>query len=215
MINTDYSSSLILSGSLEDLEKRAQRGFAVMARKAYPQRNTLESDKELRGQGVRSTNSDTDMDNELSTNEKAEVTKLQKRDLEVKAHERAHIAVGGSLVRGGANYSYTTGPDDKRYAVSGEVSIDTSPVQDDPKATISKGEHIKRAALAPAKPSSQDYAVASAASRMIMQARMDLARQEMQGAGTTVNTTPSSTVHNAYSTTSDLNSNSIYRDIVI
>ena len=37
---------------------------------------------------------------------------------------------------GGASYEYDNGPDGKRYAVGGEVSIDTSTVSGDPQATI-------------------------------------------------------------------------------
>ena len=89
---------------------------------------------------------------QLSKEEQQEVAKLKQRDAEVRAHEQAHIAAGGHYVRGGANYEYQTGPDGKRYAVGGEVSIDTSPVPDDPQATITKMQTVRRAALAPAKP---------------------------------------------------------------
>jgi hypothetical protein len=119
----------------------------------------------------------------LSDSEQTEIAKLKKIDSEVHAHEQAHMAAGGSLVKGGPTYSYTNGPDKKRYATAGEVSIDTSPVKDDPEATILKGERVKRAAMAPAQPSSQDYAVAAAATQMIIQAQMELARQKMQPAG--------------------------------
>lgn len=121
---------------------------------------------------------------ELTDSEQSEIRKLKTRDTEVRAHERAHINAGGNLIQGGASYEYTTGPDNKRYAIGGEVSIDTSPVKNDPEATIQKGQKVKRAALAPAKPSSQDYSVASAAQQMITSAQMELARmnrEEMMG----------------------------------
>jgi hypothetical protein len=126
------------------------------------------------------TDGSTSTGSTLSSSEEAEVAKLKSRDAEVHAHEQAHIAAGGSLIRGGPSYEYTTGPDNKRYATGGEVSIDSSPVKDDPEATIRKGERVKRAALAPAKPSSQDYSVASAADQMVVQAQMELAREKMQ-----------------------------------
>jgi hypothetical protein len=116
----------------------------------------------------------------LSDAEQSEIAKLKVIDSEVHAHEQAHMAAGGSLVKGGPSYNYTNGPDKKRYATAGEVSIDASPVKDDPEATIMKEERVKRAAMAPAKPSSQDYAVASAATQMIVQAQMELTRQKMQ-----------------------------------
>ena len=94
---------------------------------------------------------------------------------------QAHLAVGRDLVRGGASYSYQTGPDNKRYAVAGEVSIDTSPGRT-PEETIPKAQHIRATALAPADPSPQDHSVAAQASRMEGDARTELAIQQREGA---------------------------------
>lgn len=114
-------------------------------------------------------------DNEtLSEEEQKQIDELKARDAEVKAHEQAHIAAGGSYVRGGASYDYQTGPDGKKYAVGGEVSIDTSPVDGDPQATINKAQVILKAALAPAEPSGQDKSVASQARQMMASARKEL-----------------------------------------
>jgi hypothetical protein len=85
---------------------------------------------------------------------------------------------GGSLVRGGASYSFKTGPDGKRYAVGGEVHIDCSPVDGDPRATIRKAQRVQRAALAPAQPSGQDQAVAASASSMMAEATRELSQQK-------------------------------------
>lgn len=104
----------------------------------------------------------------------AEVLKLQKGDAEVRAHEQAHISAGGRYVQGGAKYEYATGPDGRKYAVAGEVSIDTSPIPDDPQATIQKMQVVKRAALAPSQPSPQDQEVASVADSTAYQARLEL-----------------------------------------
>lgn len=117
---------------------------------------------------------------ELTDEEKKDVLELKKRDLEVRAHEQAHIAAGGAHVRGGASYSYQTGPDGKRYAVGGEVSIDTSAVSGDPQATITKMQVIRKAALAPGNPSSTDRSVAAAASQKMNSARMDLAKEKVE-----------------------------------
>jgi len=81
--------------------------------------------------------------------------------------------VGGDLVRGGATFTYATGPDDKRYAVAGEVSIDTSPGRT-PEETIPKAQHIRETALAPAEPSPQDRNVAAKAVQMESNARREL-----------------------------------------
>jgi hypothetical protein len=59
--------------------------------------------------------------------EQQEISELQHRDKEVRAHESAHAAVGGSTT-GAPSYSFETGPDGKRYAVDGEVSVDLSTV---------------------------------------------------------------------------------------
>lgn len=118
----------------------------------------------------------------LTDAEQQEVTKLKKRDAEVKAHEQAHIAAGGAYVQGGANYEYEKGPDGQNYAVGGEVSIDTSQVSGDPKATIAKMQVVIRAALAPAQPSGQDQAVAAAAAQAAAQAQADLVQEQQKGA---------------------------------
>lgn len=112
-----------------------------------------------------------------SAEEQNQVAALKSRDQEVRTHEMAHMMVGGNLVRKGASYQYQTGPDGQRYAVGGEVSIDSSAVNGDPAATIRKMEQVKRAALAPAEPSSQDRAVASAAAQTEAAARQELMQQ--------------------------------------
>ncbi|MEM8834515.1 MAG: putative metalloprotease CJM1_0395 family protein [Planctomycetota bacterium] len=114
----------------------------------------------------------------LSEEEQRQVEELKARDQEVRTHEQAHVAAAGSLFRGGPFYSYQTGPDGKRYAVGGSVNIDTSPVDGDPQATIQKAQQIRRAALAPAEPSSTDQQVASKASQMEAEARAELAEQQ-------------------------------------
>jgi len=110
---------------------------------------------------------------ELSEEEEEEVRRLSARDAEVRAHENAHKAAAGRHARGGPSYEFERGPDGRRYAVGGEVSIDTSPVPNDPDATILKMQQVRRAALAPAEPSAQDRRVASEASQSEMRARSE------------------------------------------
>lgn len=114
---------------------------------------------------------------ELSPDAKKKIAELAQVDRAVRAHEAAHMAAGGGLVRGGAAFSYQRGPDGKNYAVGGEVSIDTSPVPDNPSATLQKAQQIKAAALAPADPSPQDRKVAAQASAMVLKASADLAKK--------------------------------------
>lgn len=117
--------------------------------------------------------------NDLTPQEKQEVRELQARDQQVHAHEMAHKAVGGRYT-GAPHYSYATGPDHQQYAVGGEVSIDVSPVPNDPKATIAKMQVVRSAALAPAQPSGADMAVASAATRVQTEATMELVQERFQ-----------------------------------
>jgi len=121
----------------------------------------------------------------LSEAEQRQVAELAERDREVRAHEMAHVAAGAGLVTRGASYTYQTGPDGQRYAIGGEVGIDTSPGRS-PEESLSKAERIRAAALAPAEPSGQDRQVAAQASRMASDARMEIARREFEqgGAGT-------------------------------
>jgi hypothetical protein len=130
-------------------------------------------------------------DSPLSEADQQKVRDLQQRDREVRAHEMAHVAAGGSLVRNGASFSYETGPDGQRYAIGGEVSIDSSPGRT-PEETRSKAERIKSAALAPADPSAQDRQVAALATRMAMQASMEQAIQAGGAGGVAGNGTPAS-----------------------
>jgi len=111
---------------------------------------------------------------DLTQQDQQKIQQLKNRDTEVKAHEQAHLSAAGSIAVGGARFTYTTGPNGVRYATGGEVSIDTSPVKDDPAATLKKADAIRRAALAPARPSTQDQQVASNANAMSEKARVDL-----------------------------------------
>lgn len=120
------------------------------------------------------------------------VSQLVQRDHQVRAHEAAHIEVGGMYVRGGARFSYTTGPDGQAYATGGEVSIDPSPVPDNPQATIQKLQQVQRAALAPADPSPQDRTVAAAAAMGTLQAQVELVQGQLNAYRTTANSTNSS-----------------------
>lgn len=132
---------------------------------------------------------------ELTQEEQEQVKELSDRDREVRAHEQAHVAAAGPYARGGPSYEYQRGPDGKRYAIGGEVQIDTSPVANDPEATIRKAQVVKRAALAPAEPSDQDRRVAAEAVQMEMQARQEMTEQrraesDLQPAATTSGSAP-------------------------
>lgn len=117
---------------------------------------------------------------ELTEEEKKVVEQMRQRDREVRTHEAAHLAAAGPYARGGARFEYRTGPDGRQYVVDGSVSIDTSPVPNDPAATIRKAQQIRAAALAPATPSAQDRAVAASATQLEAEARSQLAAEAIE-----------------------------------
>jgi hypothetical protein len=116
----------------------------------------------------------------LSAEAQRQVAELAVIDRQVRAHEQAHMSVGRDLVRSAASYDYQQGPDGRRYAVAGEVSIDSSPAGT-AEATIPKAAHIRATALAPADPSAQDRSVAAAAAQMEGQARQEVALSKSEG----------------------------------
>jgi hypothetical protein len=109
----------------------------------------------------------------LSAADLRQVQQLKARDREVRTHEQAHLAAGGSLTKGGASYTYERGPDGKNYAVGGEVQIASARIPGDPEATARRAEQVQRAATAPASPSAQDRAVAAQAAALASQARAE------------------------------------------
>jgi len=132
-----------------------------------------------------------------SEDELAVISALKARHDEVNSHERAHAAVGGQYA-GAPSYSYQIGPDGVKYAVSGEVSIDTSVIEGDPEATLKKAQQVKAAALAPAQPSTQDIKVAAEADQMAIQAR-----SEISAANSPEPSSDSSSEHSSRSSSTD------------
>ena len=133
----------------------------------------------------------------LSEDELKEVKEMSRRDREVRTHEQAHMAAAGQYARGGINIDTKTGPDGKSYAVSGHVSIDTSPVPNNPQATIQKANKIRAAAMAPAEPSSQDRAVASEATKMATEARSQIVKQQLSESKESIKTKNSDSTNGA------------------
>jgi hypothetical protein len=117
------------------------------------------------------------------------LAKLKSRDLEVRQHEAAHLAVAGGLATSGASFTYQKGPDGVNYAIGGEVGIDLSPGRT-PQETIERARIVQAAALAPAEPSGPDLAVAAAAEQLQQQARAELAQQQAKDLGDGSSTQP-------------------------
>lgn len=155
----------------------ADAAFGAGASKRPVENSAQSSTRGQEGQETAGPGETDTSGNPLSKEQQDQVRDLKKRDAEVKAHEQAHAAVGGAYASA-PTYTYTKGPDGKKYAVGGEVQIDTSPERT-PEATIRKMDIVIRAALAPAEPSSQDQAVARQAQTQRQQAQSELQAQRV------------------------------------
>ncbi len=154
---------------------RQESGQQEKGRHENAQQQGKQASDKAQSEDSKSQDSQSDRQQEQSEHlqQNKEVELLKRQDREVRAHETAHASAGGTLA-GAPVLQYRTGPDGKRYAVSGEVSIDTSKVAHDPQATIAKMQQVRKAALAPANPSSQDFKVAAVASQIANQALVEL-----------------------------------------
>jgi hypothetical protein len=110
---------------------------------------------------------------QISEQQLRELQTLKRRDMEVRAHEQAHLAAAGQYARGGVSFSLERGPDGASYAVGGQVGIDLSKERT-PEETVRKMQTVRRAALAPLSPSAADRSIAARASVMENQARQEL-----------------------------------------
>lgn len=174
-ISSAQSGHAALSGWEQLAEQRAQHQARQM-QQAQP----VEKSEATREQASTTGKQDTGTDGQpLDAADQRKVDELKKRDQEVRTHEQAHVAAGGNLVQGGISFSYQMGPDGKRYAVGGEVQIDTSEGRT-PEETVRKMQRVRSAALAPQQPSSQDLQVAGQAAQKEMMARMQMASAQEQ-----------------------------------
>lgn len=113
---------------------------------------------------------------EMSAEERRLIQELRNRDHQVRAHELAHQSAGGRYA-GGVQFSFTYGPDGRRYATSGEVDVDLRRTGD-PAEDLRTAETVRRAALAPAEPSAQDQRVAARAAALAAEAQAALGDAE-------------------------------------
>lgn len=116
---------------------------------------------------------------ELSPEEEDLVKKLKERDQHVRMHEQAHLSAAGPYAKGAPQFDFQKGPDQKQYAVGGEVSIDTGKTGK-PENDLAKAKILKAAASAPADPSAQDQKVAAAASQMESEALAKLQKKSLE-----------------------------------
>lgn len=167
------SSAVIASQNptYEQPQNAAINEAETAEQQAADQENKSKEDSEREGDN--SNDESRDGNEQFTEKEQVKLDELKARDTEVVTHELAHAAAGGQYA-GSPSYSYETGPDGAKYAVSGEVSIDTSKIEGDPQATLIKAQQVKRAALAPVEPSGQDRIVAASADQMAAEARKEI-----------------------------------------
>lgn len=140
--------------------------------------NNASEDADARGSSKEAQELNIKIEKQALAQEQDVISQLAARDREVRAHEQAHAAVGGQYA-GSPTYSFQRGPDGVRYAVGGEVSIDTSKAAT-PEETIRKAQVVRQAALAPAEPSPQDRRVAAEASQIQAEAVLELRTQQVE-----------------------------------
>ena len=162
-----YNTPAQSNNKANDVENNADNSVSSADKTSNAENNTQNNDKNAGQKNI----------GELSLEEQRIVTELQAADTNVRAHEAAHMAAGGGLTSP-ASYTYERGPDNKMYAVAGEVGISTGE-GNTPQESLNKAQTIRRAALAPADPSPQDLKVAAQAASMEMSARAQIMQEKM------------------------------------
>jgi hypothetical protein len=160
-----------------NLRKQAENSAKSISGQNNPQDNQQEQEEQPKQSSSGQDDNATEKTHEKELADERIIKQLQSRDKEVRTHELAHATAGGAAT-GSPSYTFEIGPDGKKYAVGGEVSVDLSSVPGDPQATITKMQKVHAAALAPANPSSQDTRVAASAAQKILAAQSELLAQK-------------------------------------
>ncbi len=173
-------ASVTMKGSEEDLNK-VSGGVLTEDLQAHKQeqedqdtQNIIKSEAEKR----EAKKADDKAKSKSEDNEDEQVRELKNIQNEVIAHEQAHKAAAGEF-GGGISYSYTEGPDDKRYITGGEVPIKLKQGST-PEETLRNMQKVQAAANAPADPSGQDRQVAAKAAAIASRARSEIARERTE-----------------------------------
>lgn len=192
-----YSTPAQSNNKANGVENNADNSVSSGDKTANAENNTQNNDKNAGQKNI----------GELSLEEQRMVAELQAADTNVRAHEAAHMAAGGGLTSP-ASYTYERGPDNKMYAVAGEVGISTGE-GNTPQESLNKAQTIRRAALAPADPSPQDLKVAAQAASMEMSARAQIMQEKMaQNSQNTNNSGDGSAENSARNSAENSNVNS-------
>ncbi|MDD2709077.1 MAG: putative metalloprotease CJM1_0395 family protein [Verrucomicrobiae bacterium] len=114
-----------------------------------------------------------------------QLAQLRERDHEVKSAQALQVARAGQYMRGAPTVDYKMGPDGRFYAVSVNVSYNTT-AADTPEATQKKAEAIRTAALSSSGGVVQATSAFSAAAMLEMTAKTEKAKQVEAGQQETV-----------------------------
>ncbi len=157
----------------EDIESRKQEVQDALkkdAEKTEDTQNIIKSEAEKREAKQKEDKAEDQKD--------AQVRELEGIQREVIAHEQAHKASAGEF-GGGISYTYTEGPDGKKYITGGEVPIKLRQGST-PEETLRNMQQVQMAANAPADPSGQDRQVAAKASAIASKARAEITRENSE-----------------------------------
>ncbi|TXE88040.1 hypothetical protein FPD38_04165 [Campylobacter volucris] len=171
-VNSNYNNSFYFQQNYHK-DKEENKDFEFLTEKSQENTQTKDKKQEEDKENTQKVNG-----KDLTEEQVRQVRELEKIDREVRAHEAAHQAAGGALA-GAASYGYTRGPDNRMYAVEGEVPIRMQK-GNTPEETIANAMQVIAAAMAPADPSPQDYKVAANAMQMQNDARMEQAQLKAQ-----------------------------------
>ena len=157
--------------STEDLQSKKQEAQDALRKEDRKNENTqniIKSEAEKREASEKKDKAENEKD--------SQVRELENIQREVIAHEAAHKAAAGEF--GGAiSYTYTEGPDGKRYITGGEVPIKLRQGST-PEETLRNMQQVQMAANAPSDPSGQDRQVAAKAAAMASKARSEILRDD-------------------------------------
>ena len=113
---------------------------------------------------------------ETDEEDEEEIAELEEQDEEVKTEQSKQLSAVGQYATG-VVYEYEVGPDGEIYAVDGHVSVDTSSIEGDPKASIQKARALKAAMMSGSEFSSSEAAVVQEASQMEAEAMAEIAAE--------------------------------------
>lgn len=152
----------------EDIKASVQEARDKEDRESEQNQSIIKKESEKRSASRKEDKSDDE--------EEAQIRELKQTEREVIAHEAAHQAAAGEF-GGAVSYTYTEGPDGKRYITGGEVPIKLKQGST-PEETLRNMQKVQAAANAPADPSGQDRQVAAKAAAIAAKARAQESRED-------------------------------------